>query len=118
LQDAALEAPQTLARFEAQVIDKKPSKALVCLERFDLSARAVKGEHQLRAHTFPERVCLDELLELGDQLTVSAGSELRVDAILEGCEAELGEPRDLGLGERLVGELLKWLASPERKSLG
>ena len=52
--------------------------------------------------------------------TSSAASpppEIGVDAELDGLQAQLLEPGDLGLGERLVGEVLVRAAAPERQRL-
>ena len=43
--------------------------------------------------------------------------EVRLDALLDGDEPELFEPRDLGLGERLVEEVRERRPSPEPERL-
>ena len=57
----------------------------------------------------------DERLELADELGVASRGEVVVDALLEAGEAQLLQPRDLGLGEALVGEVGKRRAAPERE---
>ena len=70
----------------------------------------------MSAQALPQRVGLDELLEVGDQLRVAARRQLRVESILECRQAELLEPRDLRLGEPLVREALQRRPTPERQS--
>ena len=57
----------------------------------------------------------DERLELADELFVAAGCEVGLDPRLEQRAAELVEPGDLGLRERVVGELGERLAPPQRQ---
>ena len=59
----------------------------------------------------------DERLELGDELGVAPEREVGLDPLLERDGAELLEPRDLGLGERLVEEVGERRAAPERERL-
>ncbi len=59
----------------------------------------------------------DEALELGDELGVAAEGEVGVDPLLEHDRAELLEPRDLVLRERLVQEVGERGAAPERESV-
>ena len=65
----------------------------------------------------PQRVLSHERLELADQLGVAAELELGRDALLERAEAQLLEPGDLRLGERLVRELRECRPAPERQCL-
>ena len=64
-----------------------------------------------------QRVLGDERLELADELRVAAEREVGVDPLLERREAELLEPDDRGLRERLVGEVGERGAAPERERL-
>ena len=59
----------------------------------------------------------DECLELGDELRVTSEREIRLDPLLERDGAQLLEPRDLGLGERLVEEVRERRPAPERECL-
>src|SRR5262245_39515909 len=59
----------------------------------------------------------DERFELGNDLPVATEGEVRVDAILDRSQSHLREPGDLGLCERLVGELRERFTPPERKRL-
>ena len=57
-------------------------------------------------------------LELADQLGIAAERELRLDPPLDRGQAQLLEPGDLRLSERLVGEVGQRRAAPERQRLG
>ena len=59
----------------------------------------------------------DELLELGDDVPVSAEREIGLDAPLEHGEPKLLESRDRRLGEVLVRELGQGSASPQGERL-
>ena len=116
LQDLRLEPPESLSRLEPELVDEESAAALVRVERVGLASRAVQREHELRAQAFSQGVGLDELLEVGDELRVAADGKLGIESILERRQAKLLEPRDLGLGECLVGEILQRRPAPERQS--
>ena len=63
------------------------------------------------------RVLADQQLELADELGTRAKREIRLDPLLQGFDAKLLEPCDLGLRPGLVGELGQRLSSPERERL-
>jgi hypothetical protein len=54
-------------------------------------------------------------LELADQVGLPAAREVGVDPLLERRQPQLLEPHDLGLRERLVGEVRERRAAPERE---
>ena len=60
---------------------------------------------------------LDERFELADLLRVVTKVELGLDALLDGGEAQLLEMCDLGMRERLVGEIRERRAAPEPQRL-
>ena len=62
-----------------------------------------------------QRVLRDERLELARDLGVAPQREVGLDAALERHEPELLEAGDLGLGERLVGEVRERGSPPQRK---
>src|SRR5438067_2015940 len=114
-EDRGMHAAQKRARLEPQLLDEQLASLAVGLERLRLPAGAVEGEHQLGPQPLAQRMGADEPLELGDELRVRADRELRLRPLLDQREMELLEPRDLLPGERLVPELLQWLASPQRE---
>ncbi len=63
------------------------------------------------------RLRLNERLQLGDELGVPAEREIGLDPLLEHDRAELLEPGDLGLRERLVQEVRERGAAPEAERL-
>ena len=80
-----------------------------------MAARAIQGEHQLRAGALAEGVLAYERFELGYELAVSTQFEVCVDSVLDRCQPHLFEASDLRLRERLVGEVLKRRAAPKCK---
>jgi hypothetical protein len=69
--------------------------------------------HQLTTKAFPQRMVVDELLELADEVVARAERQFRIDALLEGRQARLLEAADLVAGERLEGEILERRPAPE-----
>ena len=88
---------------------------MVALQRVRLAAGAVEREHQLAAQPLPQRVLVDERLELGDELAGAAQLEIGVDPFLERVEAKLLETADLVLRERLEGEVGERRSPPDRQ---
>jgi hypothetical protein len=64
-----------------------------------------------------QRVLGDERLQLAHQVGVAAARQVRVDARLERRPAQLLQPRDLDLRERLEGEVGERRPAPERQRL-
>ena len=58
---------------------------------------------------------LDHPLKRADHLAVTSERQLRVHELLAGGHAQIGEARDLGLGEGLVGEVGERSAAPQRQ---
>ena len=116
-EDRGLELAELGAGVDAELLDEGLTRGAVRGERVGLPARAVEREHELRARALAERLGLDERLELGHELGVSAEREVRLDALLDRNRAELLEPRDLGLRERLVDEVGERRPSPESERL-
>ena len=65
LEDPLLEAPQLLARLEAELLGEQGSPSPVDVERLRLAARVVEREHQLGAAPLSQRLLADERLQLG-----------------------------------------------------
>jgi hypothetical protein len=59
----------------------------------------------------------DQGLELADELRVFSEHELGFDPRLERHQPQLLEPRDLGLRERLVGDVVERRTAPERQGV-
>ncbi len=73
----------------------------------------MEGKHELGAETLAQRVLLDESLELGNELGLTAKREVGFDALLQRRDPQLLEPDDFARGERLVGEVGKRWAAPQ-----
>ncbi len=116
-QDRGLERLELGAGVDAELLDQRLARRAVGGERVRLAPGAVEREHELGAGALAEWLRLDERLELGDELGVAAEREIRVDALLQHDRAELLEPCDLGLCERLVEEVGERGAPPEDEGL-
>ena len=116
-QDRPLEPLQLLARLEPELVRQLAPGHPVASQRLGLAAGAVEREHQLAAQALPQRMLGDERLELADELGVTAERQVGVDPLLERRQPQLLQPRDLGLGERLVGEVGERRPAPQRERL-
>ena len=81
--DRLLEMLQLGPGLETEIIDECSPRVCVHAECLRLPARAVQGEHQLRPQALPERMALDQCVELGDEAMVVAKRELCVEPFLE-----------------------------------
>ena len=86
-------------------------------ERVGLAAGAVEREHQLPAQPLAQRVVLDERLELAHELGVEAAGEVRLDALAQAGQAQVLEPRDLGLREVLLRHVRERRPAPQLERL-
>ena len=116
-EDRGLELAELRAGIDAELLDEGLARGAVGGERVRLAARAVEREHELRARALAQRLGLDERLELGDELGVTAEREVGVDALLDDDGSQLLEARDLRLRERLVDEVGERRPAPERERL-
>ncbi len=65
-----------------------------------------------------ERMVPNQELQLAARLCVPPAVDLQREELHQGRDAEALEPRDLGLGERLVAEIDQGRASPQRQGVG
>ena len=114
-QDRLLEIAQLGVRLEPELLVEERSEHPVRLERVGLPARAVEGDHELRAEPLVERVEAGERLQLSDGLGLASDGEHRFEARLERLEPQSLEPRDLRLCERLGCEVGERRPAPERE---
>jgi hypothetical protein len=82
-------------------------------QRLALPAASVERDHQLARQSFSKWVFACELRQLAAQRVVPAQGKLGFDAVFEGGEPQVGEPGDLGLRERLEGEVGQRLSTPQ-----
>ena len=117
MQDRVLELAQRPSRLKPELLDERAPRLLVSLERLGLTTRAVQRQHQVAPKTLPDRVLEDECLQLADDARVSPQLEVGLDSFLECRQTKLLEAGDLRLGERLVRQIGKRGAAPQRKRL-
>ena len=109
---------QHRARLDPELLDQLVAPRAVDGERVGLAARAVEREHQLAAQPLAQRMLADERRRARRRARAcrpSASSASARSSMQR--QPQLVEPRDLGLRERLVGELGQRLAAPERERL-
>ena len=94
-EDRLLQPLQRLARIDAEVVDERPPRLGVCVERLGLPVGAVEGEHLLRAEPFAQRVLTHEQIQLAEGLFVAAEREVAVDPLDQRRQPQLVELRHL-----------------------
>jgi hypothetical protein len=114
-EDRALQPPQPWARLEPEPVAQFAAGGAKGVQRLGLAAGAVQGEHALGMKCLAVRMLGNKRVELGGQPRVPATSQIRLDAGLERCDAQLVESftRDAGDGIRL--EVDERIAAPERQ---
>ena len=76
-------------RLDPELLDERPARVLVRLERLGLPSAAVERKHQLSARPLPERVLAHDRLELADELGGTAELELGLDSLLDRSQPQL-----------------------------
>ena len=71
-QDRALQPLQRRARLEAELLDQRPARRLVGLQRFGLAPAAVQRDHQLSVQALAQRVHRGQRRQLADHVGVKA----------------------------------------------
>ena len=112
-QDRLLETSQLFARLEPELVEQHATRVLVGGERICLPPRAVEGEHQLSPKALAKRIPRDEPFQLAEEIAGSTEREIGVEPLLERLEPRLLEARDLGLRERLEGQILERRSAPK-----
>jgi hypothetical protein len=113
-QDGLLELAQLAAGLDAELVDERPARVLICGERVGLASGPVEREHELAAQAFAQRVLDDERLELAHHVA-AAQLQIGLDPIRERFQAQLVQASDLCLGERREGEVGQRGAAPQRE---
>ena len=116
-EDRLVKLAEPTAGFDAELLDERPSRYLVGLERLGLAPGPVEAEHQLAEQTLPQRVLLHQPLQLAGEFGVATGGEIGVDPLLERRQAQLPETSALRLRKRLIGEVGERRPAPQRKCL-
>ena len=116
-ENRALELAGSTSRLDTEFIYQLLARPPIDVECLRLPARSVERKHQLRAETFAKRMLDNQLLELADELCVTAERKLRLDPVLERSESDLLQSRNRNLRELFIGEIGKRCSTPKRKSL-
>ena len=114
-QDRPLDPLELGRRGQAELGVERPHRLPVGIERVALPPCPIEGKHELPAQPLPQRVPRHQGLELGHELAVTSGQEIRLDAILERRGVQPLQRHDLGLRERLEREPGERRAAPLRK---
>ena len=117
-EDGLLQPLQRRAGLDAELLGQVLAPGRVGPQRLGLPARPVQRPHQLAPQALPQRVG-------GHQPTRSSATtsavaperQLRLEAGLEGRQAQLLQPGGLGHGEGLVGEVGQRRAPPQRQGV-
>src|SRR5581483_1119180 len=117
-QDRLVQVAQLAARLDPQLVDQRSARLLVHPERVRLPPRPVQRTHQLPTQTFPQRMPVDERLELSDELWMATRAQVALDPLLQAAKAELLEACGLSGREPVIGEVGQRRPAPERERLG
>ena len=112
-QDRLLQALQLRRGLEPELLIQPPPPARVDLERVALAPAAIQRQHQQADQPLTRRILGAQLLELGDHKRVLAVGQPRIDALLQRGDAQLLQPRDLCLRERLKPHIGQRRPTPE-----
>lgn len=115
LQYPSLQLMQLRTGFEAKLINQAPTGRLEGAERVSLAPGAIQSEHHARDQPLPQRVLLDEPLELGHQLGAVAERELRLEPRLKRAQPELLKSPRVGLESFGVEQVAPRRPAPHRE---
>ena len=114
-QDAALELADRRAGLEPELLAEAAAQVLVGVQGVGLSPGAVLRRHQLGGEPLVQRVGLDRLLELGDDLAGPA-ADLALEQLVHRGEPPLVELHRTGHERRAVPKVEERLAPPLRRA--
>jgi len=100
-------------RLDPELVDQHTASLPVGRQGVGLAAAAIQREHQLHVQALSPRVLRRQPLQLGHQLAVPPGRQIRLDARFHGLQAQLLPPLHLGRRERRPGELLQRRPAPQ-----
>ena len=115
-EDRGLEAPDRLARLEAELVERRPV-TVVGGERVGMATRGVERPHQELAGPLAQRVLPDERLELRDDVGGAPELDVGREPLLDRGQPELVEAPGLALRPLVEGELGERRAAPEVESV-
>ena len=116
-QDRLFEAPQLRRGLESELRVQPAPAPRVDLQRVGLAPAAIQGQHEQAEQPLARRMLGDQLFELGDDERVLPRRQARVDALFQRGEAQLLEPGDLSLRERLERDIGQGRPAPQRERI-
>ncbi len=117
-QDRRLEVPQRSARIETELLTQQRAGVGEHAQRVGLAISPVQGEGQPGGQALAQGMVRRELLQLADEMAVTAEREVGVDALLQDGQPALLECRRLGEVDALVHELDERRTAPQRQRVG
>ncbi len=114
-QDHHLQGTRLGRGLEAPLLVERAPGGLVRVERILLTSRPVQRQHGEPTNALAVGVEGMERRRGGDRLVVTAELDLGLEPVLECRQTHLVEARDLGLQERLEGEVGERRPAPERQ---
>ena len=115
--NALLERPGGRRWLDPQILAEASAETAEGPERVRLPARPVQGHHQLLGESLAGGVLASQRFQLADQFGCEPPTEIGLEPELDGLQAQLVEPSNLGLGEGLIGDVGVGTAVPERQCL-
>ena len=103
---------------QSQLVGEREPGPLIGPQGIGLTPGAVQGHHLQRAQPLAKRVVDREGLQLTEDGVVAADPEIGVDALLDGAQTELCQPKHLGTDRLLVGHVGVRRTSPQPQGGG
>ena len=97
IEDPVLEILQLRRRIDPETLGQRDPRAPERPQRLGLAARSVQRQHVHGAQALAPRMLDGQRLQLGDDLAMTAGVQIGLDARLEGGETDLAEPGALAV---------------------
>jgi hypothetical protein len=112
-----VERPQLGRGIDPELVGQEGAGAVEGRQRVRLPARPVQRDHQLAPQPLAQWMLGGQALEFADEVALVSRVEIGGDAVLDGGQPQLGEPRDLGLQRRGVGEIGERWSLPQVERL-
>ena len=112
-EDPPVQRLRLVGGLDAQLVVEPGAQVVVGGQRVGLPAHCVQRAHERDRGSFPGRVASHQCLEPGQRLGGPTQLQQRQRTVFERAGAELGQPRDRGDRELVVGELGEGLAPPQ-----
>jgi hypothetical protein len=116
-QDRLVQRAQLGTEVDAQFLGEDLAGPAVGVQRLGGPPGPVQGEHQLRPHPLPQRVFGGQRDQLGDPVPVPAEVHIQVDALFQGGQVLLDEPRYHLAVQYLAGHIRQRLPTRQPQRL-